>query len=207
MSRSKLFSKNSKRTGNRSHGCRCSCICLPAAESNRYFHLLERHPYLCSLFVCLLLNALYFGGEGISGTKRCASGNAGSAGGGSSSLVAAGAVSAPEETGSGLRQCGVYAAGADWGVVLSRSQTLRTVGAGRRLCCAKRAVLAHPKAVPQPAAAGFAAPAGDKLSAEIFLRVLHAHYPTAARCGKIRGRRQPRRLHHLSVAALPAAGF
>ena len=63
MSRSKLFSKNSKRTGNRSHGCRCSCICLPAAESNRYFHLLERHPYLCSLFVCLLLNALYFGGE------------------------------------------------------------------------------------------------------------------------------------------------
>lgn len=63
MSRSKLFSKNSKRTGNRSHGCRCSCICLPAAESNRYFHLLERHPYLCSLFVCLLLHALYFGGE------------------------------------------------------------------------------------------------------------------------------------------------
>ena len=63
MSRSKLFSKNSKRTGNRSHGCRCSCICLPAAESNRYFHLLERHPYLCSLFLCLLLNALYFGGE------------------------------------------------------------------------------------------------------------------------------------------------
>ena len=63
MSRSKLFSKNSKRTGNRSHGCRCSCICLPTAESNRYFHLLERHPYLCSLFVCLLLNALYFGGE------------------------------------------------------------------------------------------------------------------------------------------------
>ena len=44
MSRSKLFSKNSKRTGNRSHGCRCSCICLPAAESNRYFHLLDyRH--------------------------------------------------------------------------------------------------------------------------------------------------------------------
>ena len=34
---------------------------LPAPESNRYFQLLERHPYLCSLLFCLLLNPLYFG--------------------------------------------------------------------------------------------------------------------------------------------------
>ena len=36
---------------------------LPAPESNRYFQLLERHPYLCSLLFCLLLNPLYFGSE------------------------------------------------------------------------------------------------------------------------------------------------
>ena len=27
---------------------------LPAPKSNRYFQLLERHPYLCSLLFCLL---------------------------------------------------------------------------------------------------------------------------------------------------------
>ena len=36
---------------------------LPAPESNRYFQLLERHPYICSLLFCLLLNPLYFGSE------------------------------------------------------------------------------------------------------------------------------------------------
>ena len=36
---------------------------LPAPKSNRYFQLLERHPYLCSLLFCLLLNPLYFGSE------------------------------------------------------------------------------------------------------------------------------------------------
>ncbi len=206
MSRSKLFSKNSKRTGNRSHGCRCSY--LPAGGGVQpVFSPAGTAPISVQSVRVSAAECTVLRGRSVSGTKCRASGNAGSAGGGSSGLVAAGAVSAPEETGGGLRQCGVYAAGAGWGVVLSRSQTLRTVGAGRRLCCAKRTVLAHPKAVPQPAAAGFTAPAGDKLSAEIFLRVLYTHYPTAARCGKIRGRGQPRRLHHLSVAASPAAGF
>lgn len=64
MSRSKLFSHKANRTGSRTHlGCRCSHICLSAPESNRYFHLLERHPYLCCLSLCLLLDPLYFGGE------------------------------------------------------------------------------------------------------------------------------------------------
>ena len=64
MSRSKLFSHKANRTGSRTHlGCRCSHICLSAPESNRYFQLLERHPYLCCLSLCLLLDPLYFGGE------------------------------------------------------------------------------------------------------------------------------------------------
>ncbi|MFR0951084.1 MAG: hypothetical protein ACLSFT_11500 [Ruminococcus callidus] len=201
MSRSKLFSKNSKRTGNRSHGCRCSCICLPAAESNRYFHLLERHPYLCSLFVCLLLNALYFGGEAYLAQNAVLLETL--------ALLAAGAavlwrlVRYQPQKKPTVCVSGVYAAGAGWGVCYHEARHL-DCGAGR-LCCAKR-ISGSPENGTQPTAAGFTALLGTSFLLKFSTCAIRP-LPDGSTMWKIRGRGQPRRLHHLSVAASPAASF
>ncbi len=159
---------------------------LPAPESNRYFQLLERHPYICSLLFCLLLNPLYFGSEnGIPANALMLE---------TVALLIIGFYLLwrlvryqPH------RRIPAAAAGIGFTVLvlLGAEQYRKAVHPGLWLMLGGCAILAGilwltRKTGTEPAAAHLPVFNWQQLFPPAFLRVLHAHYPAAARCGAFR---------------------
>ena len=101
-------------------------------------------------------------------------------------LVAVGALSAPSTHPSGSGWYRFHSAGAAGCRAVPQSSASGAVAHAGRLCHSRRHPLAHPETGTEPAAAHLPVFNWQQLFPPAFLRVLHAHYPAAARCGAFR---------------------